>query len=301
MSLVAEFDFDLPESLIAQEPRAAGRRACWSSIARGVVPSTRSVISRRCSCPAMCRRQRHARVSGAPARPPRPERRGGRVPAARAGERRRVARARASRSEAQTRRAAGLRGRGARPRRALLAEVRERQFFGRRLVRFDAKGRGSSTPRSIGSGTCRCRPTSSARPARRSRAVPDDLRPRARIGRCADGGPALRRPARRGARPRGDRRARRSRCTSATARSSPCASTASKIIRSIPSATRFAAAAAAIAIAGARAGGRVVAVGTTTTRALESAAGDVAPCGPAPARRICSSIPGHRFASSTRC
>ena len=107
---------------------------------------------------------------------------------------------------------------------------------------------------------------------RRSRALSDGLRASARIDRRADRRPALHAAAARGARRARRRASPRSRCTSATARSSRCASNASRIIGSSRSATRSARRPPRRSTRALAEGRRVIAVGTTTTRTLEAVA-----------------------------
>ena len=82
---VRDFDFDLPADLIAQEPAAGSRRGAPAR--RSIAPADRDAHSRVAALPdsparrRSPRRQQHARVSGAAARPSRAERRRGRVPA----------------------------------------------------------------------------------------------------------------------------------------------------------------------------------------------------------------------------
>ena len=106
-----------------------------------------------------------------------------------------------------------------------------------------------------------------AGPARRSRALPDRLRARSRLGRGADRGSTLHRVAYRRM-PRGGRDSHTSRCTSGSARSSRCTPkrwktrtcTAEQLPASPPEQA-----------AKIRAAQRVVAVGTTSVRTVESA------------------------------
>ena len=153
------------------------------------------------------------------------------------------------------------------------------------------------------SATCRCRRTSSATTrADGSRALPDGLRARARLGRRADRRPALHAAAARALRDARRRARRRSRCTSATARSSRSASSASRTTSSIPSTTRSRERGRGAIDRAHAEGRRVIAVGTTTTR-------DARGCGDARRRRgrgrdrrrrRCSSIPGHRVPGHRR-
>ena len=141
-------------------------------------------------------------------------------------------RAHASRAEAEA-------GRDSRATRAprgepsaalLMAEVLERQFFGRRRIRLVGRGRRRrrrARRRDGARAAAAVHP--SARHARGSRALPDRVRRASRIDRGADRGTALRRGACLRRSRRAGRRARdASRCTSATARSSRSASTRSK-------------------------------------------------------------------------
>ena len=111
----------------------------------------------------------------------------------------------------------------------------------------------ADTRRRIASDTRRSSRACAARSPRRPRACTSRPRCSRRSTRAASSAP-------------------RSRCTSATAPSSRCASTESKITSSIPSATRSPRRAPRRSTARRREGRRVIAVGTTTTRALEDAA-----------------------------
>ena len=303
---VSDFGFDLPAELIAQAPaaergasrllvlhkdtRARGAHAC--------VPPRR--ISPR-GRPA--RRQRYESVSGAPARRARAERRRRRMPAPREPRRQGADReamgcAGASRAEAAAWRADDLSRRAARAARrslgaplswpahdsALVRERRERRRRHRRhrphaaAAVYQARGHDE-----------------------RSRSVSDRLCARARFGRRADGRPpfharASRRPGRSAA-----SSGRRSRCTSATARFSRSGSI--KVEAHTIDAERFSISeAAADAINRAkREKRRIIAVGTTTTRALEAAGragrGVITPQS---AGATCSFIRASSSASSTR-
>ena len=123
----------------------------------------------------------------------------------------------------------------------LHGEILERRFFGRRLIRlWTEDGRSGRRRRR------RDRPRAAAavhqarRPRGRPRSLPDRLRARARIDRGADRRPALHPGPARGPDARAASRRPRSPSTSATARFSRCASTASRIIASNRSATRSA-------------------------------------------------------------
>ena len=283
--LVRDFDFQLPPELIAQEPppERGGARLLHMTRASGATMHAR--VDRSASTPSVRRRargQRHARLPCAAARSPYAERRGRRVPAHRAGRTRWrtgdrggkrcravVGRARAPRPEAEAGRARAF-----------------RRLGGSCTVRF------SSDVISAG-GSCGCGPPTADRVDEAIDAIghvplpPYIKRPdsrsdreryqtvfaeRSRVGRGADGRPALQRGAARRA-PSGRRRPScRSRCTSATARSSRFAWTSWKSTCSRRSATRSATATAAAIATARREDRRVIAVGTTTTRTLEAVA-----------------------------
>ena len=107
----------------------------------------------------------------------------------------------------------------------LHGEVLARHFFGRRTIRLWTDD-GSSVTRAIDRIGHIPLPPYIKREDRAvgSRAISDGLRARAWIGRRADRRPAFHRRAARRARGARRRARPRSRCTSATARSSPCAS-----------------------------------------------------------------------------
>ena len=158
------------------------------------------------------------------------------------------------------------------------------------------RGAGPGTRgRAVAGGSCRApaleffdavrrRAAAAVHPARaggrRPRALPEHLCARAGRGRGADREPAFRCAA-----DGGTRRARRderasSRCTSGRALSAACAATTSKAQCCTPSAPASVRPTCEAIAAHARAGGRVVAVGTTVVRALESAAAAASGSGP---------------------
>ncbi len=169
---------------------------------------------------------------------------------------------------------AARRGRAAPLRAAARPGGRRRAARGRALGASGPRGRRRRArlrPRS---------PSAVHQAGRRGRgrgALPDGLRAPRRRGRRADRGPA---PHERAAGPAGrprSARSRASRCTSASAPSSPCRSTTSTSTPCTRSGSRVTQS-TADAVASARArGAPVVAVGTTTVRALESAADPTRP------------------------
>ena len=290
---VSDFDFDLPESLIAQEPRPRGAsRLLVVDRATGAWEEATSRDLPRLLAPgdllvANDTRVFPARLIGR--RDPIGRRRG--VPAARAGGRGALAGAGAPRTEAQARGADGLRrwrARAGRDRACDRARARSsladawsssRQVALRRSTpAVDAIGHVPLPPyvhRADAPDDRERYQTVFAR-ARGSVAAPtaglhfDD----ALLDALARAGIAL------GA----------SRCTSATARSSRCAS--SDVEDHRVDAERYDIAADRGGALPRRARGRrVVAVGTTTTRALESAAADGRRRRRGAGRRSCSSIP----------
>ncbi len=303
---VSEFDFDLPDDLIAQQPpalRGGSRlmvvdRASGSIAHRSFAELPSLLAAGRCAG-----RQRHARLSGAPDWDAAAGRRRRRVLPDSPGRRsRHLDRARASRTAATRRLADGFQASatgatGARVRRCM---------------------RRSSAAIFTGVAPCGCGPRT-ARPVRetidaighvplppyikrgdaiaRSRSLSDRLRARTRIDCGADGRIALHAgdPARSSR--HGASSASASRCTSATARSSRSASTASRSTRWKRSTTRCQKPRRRRLSKAKQEDRRVIAVGTTTTRTLESltALERRRRHRPAPARRRCSSRPGHEF------
>ena len=263
-----DFDFELPPELIAQHPaaeRSASRLLDGTRRRAGRPRLPRA--ARRCCAPATCwsfndTRVIKARLLGA-------RRRGGAVEALVERvlpDHEVLAHLRASKSPQAGQPCCASAGGASRPRCSAAAGPTARCS----ALRFP--GRPASRCSSA-TATCRCRPTS------RTPTTADDERRyqtvfarAARRGRGADRGAALRRRA--AGRARGARRrsAPASRCTSAPAPSSRCAPRTSPSTGCTASGSRCRRRrVAAIARRAAR-GGRVVAVGTTTVRALESAA-----------------------------
>ena len=274
---VADFDFHLPDELIAQTPRRAASRGCSWWIARPGRSATRgSGICRRYPASGRsARRQRHARLSGAAARPPRAERRRGRMPAARAGTVR-------ERSTTRSGRRWCIPGQKLKPGRG-------------RAVRADGAvitARSSSSSSSAADAFGSGRTTSGDVDAlvdaighvplppyiHRPDALADRERyqtifaePRGSVA-APTAGLHFDRALLEALAAAGVERRRRSRCTSATARSSRSATSTSRSTSSIRSRIRFRRETADAINGPATPAARVIAVGTTTTRALEDAA-----------------------------
>ena len=290
---LSDFDYELPAELIAQHPRRARAAAACCTSTATCSPTSHSPTCRAGRAGRPAGAQRHARDQGAPVRA-QGNRRQGRVLSS-ASRPARGACSQLAREPAAAARAAiaASRRRHARPCSGATATSSVCASTAIEPL-FEYLERHGEVPL----------PPYIARAAgRRGRgALPDRLRAPAGAVAAPTAGlhfdqamldalAAARR-----------RTSPSSRCTSAPARSSRCESTISPSTGCTPSAIGFRPT-TATAIADARArGGRVVAVGTTSVRALESAAADDGQRARRRGRdRVCSSRRAIASASSTGC